>query len=408
MTKTLQRSALGLLAASAIGLLTAGEAAADVKFGALFPFSGELALLGDESWRGIELAQEEINAKGGINGEPVVFLRGDGVDNNQAIAEARRLISVEGVHAIFGSYSSSRSQVASQVAELAGIPYFELGAVSDDITSRGFQYLFRTNPTARSMAERTIDLVTDVIAPRLGVEPSELKLGIIHEDSLYGTTVSNFQKAFAEERGLEVAEAMAYPASTVDLSSTILRLQQAQIDVVLQTSYMNDSILFFRQAHEAGFEPKAVIGGGGGYSLVDTARAVGNDLIDGVFNVDVTQYAVNPEAAPGIEEFVAAYEAKYQMPPRSGHSLLHYTGAKVILEALADAPALDPETIVATVRAIDIPAGGTPEGWGVKFDETGQNERATMMGMQWQDGDLVTVFPPEAAVAEIRFGEEAP
>ena len=53
--------------------------------------------------------------------------RGDAVDNNQAIGEARRLISVEGVGAIFGTYSSSRSIAASQVAELAGIPYFELG-----------------------------------------------------------------------------------------------------------------------------------------------------------------------------------------------------------------------------------------------------------------------------------------
>ncbi|WP_159716742.1 ABC transporter substrate-binding protein, partial [Geminicoccus flavidas] len=340
------RPALGILAGAALGLL-AGTAQADVKFGALFPFSGELALLGDESWRGVELAAEEFNAKGGINGEKVQFLRGDAVDNNQAIAEARRLISVEEVKAIFGTYSSSRSQVASQVAELAGIPYFELGAVSDDITGRGFQYLFRTNPTAKAMAVRTVELITDVIAPRLEVDPSTLKIAIIHEDSLYGTTVAGFQNEFGAEANLNIVETLAYPASTVDLSSTILRLQQNEIDVVLQTSYQNDSVLFFRQSHEAGFKPKAVIGGGGGYSLVDTAKAVGADIIDGAFNADVTQYAVNPKAAPGIEQFVQAYEQKYGSQPRSGHSLLHYTGAKVILEALAKAESLEPDAIVA-------------------------------------------------------------
>ncbi|WP_027136225.1 ABC transporter substrate-binding protein [Geminicoccus roseus] len=396
------RPGLGLLAAAALGLM-ASTAHAEVKIGALFPFSGALALLGDESWRGVELAGEEFNAAGGIDGEQVVFVRGDAVDNNQAIAEARRLISVEEVKAIFGTYSSSRSQVASQVAELAGIPYFELGAVSDDITGRGFQYLFRTNPTAKSMAERTVQMITEVIAPRLGVEPGSLKIGIIHEDSLYGTTVAHFQNEFGSEAGLTIVETMPYPADTVDLSSTILRLQQNEVDVVLQTSYQNDSVLFFRQAHEAGFEPKAVIGGGGGYSLVDTAQAVGTDLIEGVFNADVTQYSVNPDAAPGIEDFVTAYETKYGSEPRSGHSLLTYVGAKVILEALAKAESLEPDAIVAAVKAIDIPEGGTAEGWGVKFGEDGQNERATMMGMQWQDGKLVTVWPPEAAIAEVRL-----
>lgn len=395
---------LGLLSAAAIGLL-ASAAHADVKFGALFPFSGELALLGDESWRGVELAGEEFNEKGGIKGEKVLFVRGDAVDNNQAIAEARRLISVEEVNAIFGTYSSSRSQVASQVAELAGIPYFELGAVSDDITNRGFQYLFRTNPTARGMALRTIELITDVIGPKLGVEPGSLKIAILHEDSLYGTTVGNFQKQFADEQQLNVVETLSYPASTVDMSSTILRLQQSEIDVVMQTSYANDSVLFFRQSHETGFKPKAVIGGGGGYSLVDTARAVGDEVIDGAFNVDVTQYAINPEAAPGIENFVAAYEEKYGSQPRSGHSLLNYVGAKVILEALAEAPSLEPDAILETVKAIDIPEGGTAEGWGVKFGEDGQNERAVMMGMQWQDGRLVTVWPAEAAVSDIRLDQ---
>ncbi|WGF90654.1 ABC transporter substrate-binding protein [Marinivivus vitaminiproducens] len=385
--------------------MLSGTADAEVRLGALFPFSGELALLGDESWRGVELAAEEINEAGGIKGEPVTFARGDAVDNNQAISEARRLISVEGVSAILGTYSSSRSQVASQVSELAGIPYFELGAVSDDITSRGFEYLFRTNPTARSMAARSIEMLTDAIAPGLGAQPADLKLAIIYEDSLYGTTVSGFQEEFAGEAGLDVVEKLSYPASTVDMSSLILRLQQAEADVVFQTSYQNDSVLFFRQANEAGFEPKAIIGGGGGYSLTDTMRAVGQDVIDGAFNVDVTQYAINPEAAPGIEDFVAAYEAKYGNKPRSGHSLLNYVGAKVIFGALEQAESLEPDAIVEAVRAVDIPAGGTAEGWGVRFGDDGQNERAAMMGMQWQDGALVTVFPPEAAVAEMRLPE---
>ncbi|MDQ1078169.1 branched-chain amino acid transport system substrate-binding protein [Pseudoroseomonas cervicalis] len=402
MMRSTRRLALGLLAGLGLGL-SATAAQAELRLGALYPFSGELAVLGDESWRGLELAVEERNAAGGIRGERIVLVRGDAVDNNQAVAEARRLISVSGVKAIFGTYSSARSQVASQVAELARIPYFEMGAVSDAITERRFRYLFRTNPTARDMAARSIEMVVNAVAPGLSVDPKALRIAIIHEDSLYGTTVGRYQASYAKEQGLNVVETLPYPANIVDMSSLILRLQNARVDVVLQTSYQNDTVLFFRQAREANFRPRAVIGGGGGYSLRETMQAVGQDVIDGALNIDFTQYAINPQAAPGIEDFVAAYRAKYGMEPRSGHSLGNYVGAKVFLDAIAAARSFSADDIRAAVAAVDVPDGQTAEGWGVKFGADGQNERARMMGMQWQDGRLVTVFPPEAAVSPLRL-----
>lgn len=402
MMRSTRRLALGLLAGLGLGL-TATAAQAELRLGALYPFSGELAVLGDESWRGLELAVEERNAAGGIRGERIVLVRGDAVDNNQAVAEARRLISVSGVKAIFGTYSSARSQVASQVAELARIPYFEMGAVSDAITERRFRYLFRTNPTARDMAARSIEMVVNAVAPGLSVDPKALRVAIIHEDSLYGTTVGRYQSSYAREQGLNVVETLPYPANIVDMSSLILRLQNARVDVVLQTSYQNDTVLFFRQAREANFRPRAIIGGGGGYSLRETMQAVGQDVIDGALNIDFTQYAINPQAAPGIEEFVAAYRAKYGMEPRSGHSLGNYVGAKVFLDAIAAARSFSADDIRTAVAAVDVPDGQTAEGWGVKFGPDGQNERARMMGMQWQDGRLVTVFPPEAAVSALRL-----
>ncbi len=125
--------------------------AQDIKVGALYPFSGGLALLGDESFRGTEMAVEEKNANGGINGKKIVLVKADAVDANQAVGEARRLTSVENVSAIFGSYASGVSSAATQVTELAGVPYFELGAVADTITGRGFKYLFRAMRRPRAL-----------------------------------------------------------------------------------------------------------------------------------------------------------------------------------------------------------------------------------------------------------------
>src|SRR5690606_1791735 len=220
-----------LLKTTAIALaLSAGAAQADVKFGALYPFSGQLALLGEESARGLELAVEEINAAGGIQGEQIVLVRGDAVDNNQAIGEARRLTSLEGVKAIFGTYSSARSIAASQVTELAGIPYFELGAVAEEVTDRGMKYLFRTNPTADDMAKMVVEMVVEKVAAGIGKEPTELKIAIIHEDSSYGTSVAERQNVYAKEAGLNVVTTQAYPAATVDMSSLVLDLKNREVD----------------------------------------------------------------------------------------------------------------------------------------------------------------------------------
>ena len=127
---------------------------ADVKLGALYPFSGSLALLGDESYRGLEIAIAERNASGGLKGEQIKLLKADAVDAGQAVGAARKLTSVENVTAVFGSYSSALAFAATQVTELAGVPYFELGAVSDNITERDLKYVMRSNPTAHSMATR--------------------------------------------------------------------------------------------------------------------------------------------------------------------------------------------------------------------------------------------------------------
>jgi len=383
---------------------SASQAFAQVKIGALYPFSGALALLGDESFRGLEIAIEERNAAGGLKGQKLEIVKGDAVEPNQAVGEARRLTSVDKVPVIFGTYSSSLSIAATQVAELAGVPYFELGAISDPITERGFKNVYRTNPTARDFASRMVDAIGEAIAPALGVDAKSLKVAIIHEDSLYGQTVAGYQAARAKEKGVNLVETLPYSAKSVDLTPVILRLKSANVDVVLQTSYQNDTVLFFRQMKEQGFKPKAMIGAGGGYSLRDTMLAIGAENMEGALNVDFTQFRTNPKAAPGVDSFVKKYQAKYGTPPRSGHSLANYMGALVFLDAMAAAPDLKAATIRTAVMKVDIPVGGTATGWGAKFAESGQNSRAVPFLMQWQGGELVTVFPADAAVAKMKTG----
>lgn len=390
----------GLAAAVAVPGLAMAQGA-DLRFGALFPFSGGLALLGDESFRGLEVAAEERNSAGGLLGRQIRLIKGDAVDPAQAASEVRRLMTAERVLAVFGTYASPLSFAATQVSELQGVPYFEMGAISDPITDRGFRYVFRTCPRSSDFGAATVAAVPDVLAPIYNLDPTTLRIAVMFEDALYGQTVSGFQEQQLRARGLTMVEKIGYSSRSVDMAATVQRLRGVNADIVLHTGYQNDIVLFFRAMQEASWKPRMVIGSGAGYSLTDTARALG-PAFNGVMNVDFTQFAVNERFAPGVSAFVELYKRRYGSEPRSGHSLANYFGAKVFLDAVQRAGATEKDRIRTAVLATDIAEGTTATGWGVRFDERGQNTRAKPFLLQWQDGNQVTVFPQEAAVAQLR------
>ncbi len=407
MSAIARRSLLGGLAAAAlagrIGHAQAPATANELRFGALFPFSGTMALLGDESFRGLEMAVEERNAAEGLLGRPIRLVKADATDQAQATAEARRLLGPERALAIFGSYSSGLGFAASQAAELQGAPYFELSAIADPITERGFRNLFRTCPRASDFAAVALDAVAEVLAPLLAVPPAALRLGLLHEETLYGQSVSSAQQAQFAARGLRLVEKLACGGRAADMVAAARRLREAGAEVVLHAGLPNDIVHFYRAMGDIGWKPRMVVGASGGYSLVDTARAIG-PAFEGTMNVDFTQFEVKERAAPGARQFLEAYRRKYGSEPRSGHSLANYVGARLCFDAIQRAGGTEPERIRAAMLATDLPEGATPTGWGAKFDETGQNQRARPLLMQWQGGKPVTIFPAEAAVATARPG----
>ena len=397
-----RRQVLAAAAALASAMRPSRAQAGELRVGALYPFSGPQALLGDEGFRGLELAVDERNGAGGVGGGRLRVVRADAADPAAAAAEARRLIATERVQAVFGTHASSLSLAATQVAEQAGIPYFELGAIADALIERGYRSVFRSAPSARSYGEVAIGAV-GAIARRLGVNEQLIRVAVLREEGVLGTAVSSAQKARAAELGLTVVEDLSYSMRAVDLTAAVQRLRDAQAEVVLHTGYQNDIVLFYRAMRQAGWKPVAVIGSGEGYALTETQKAIGPDF-QNTMTVDVTPLAVNERIAPGVKAFAEAYMRRYGHAPRSGHSLSNFVGARVFLDALARAGGADRDRVRAAILALDVPEHATPNGWGAKFDEAGQNTRARPFLLQWQGEQLVTVLPSEAAVAELRIG----
>lgn len=379
--------------ASGCGQSSSPKKAETIKIGALWPLTGPLAEFGQASFKASDLARIERNKAGGLLGKQIEFVVGDAVDAKQAVSEAERLINQEGVKVIIGTYSSGLSKVASDVAERNKVIYWEQVAVADDLTERGYKYFFRTSPLASSYGVTAAQFINDYLLKKMGKSAKDVKVAIIHEDTLFGTTVAKGAKEECAKLGFQIVAVEPYSYKTTNLSSVILRLKELKPDVIIASQYLSDGILFQNQAAELGLKWKAFIGIAVG--MREYFEAVG-DKSKGNFVVQFCTDQCSEEFAPGVSKVFELWNQQYGSPPKHNYPQSDYYATKVLFDAIERAGSIDPDKIRAEILKINIPKYTTPIGWGFKFNEKGQNTEAVNVLIQWQDNKMKAVWPEKA------------
>jgi len=261
-------------------IIAAGQgvfAADDVwRIGTIYPLSGPNAKNGIKNFDGVKIATDMANETGGILGKKIVLVSADAPDPQAAASEANRLITNERITAILGTQSSSLSMAATVVAEKNKVFYIETEGIIGQITARGFKYLFRTTFSSGMMASQAIEYVTETIAPKMGKNAKDLRIAIVHEDGGFGTAVSKGLDAHSKKHGLNVVSIQGYSSKSTDLTGLILKLKQAKPDIILAAQYINDSILFHRQAKELRLTGM-IIGSTAGQGNPDFHKALGEE-----------------------------------------------------------------------------------------------------------------------------------
>jgi len=384
-------------------LVSTAFAAEDViKIGTIFSRTGPLANLGLESWRGAELARIIQNQQGGILGKKIVFVNGDAVDPKTAVSETERLCTVEKVSVIVGSFSSSIALAASAKADQHKVVYWELGAVGDQITQRKLKYVFRTCPNGSDLGRDQLRFAVDVLASKIGKTKASIRIGSIYEDSAYGTACAEGIRDMAKKIGVNLVIDQSYNFKASDLSSLVMRVKATNPDVILESSYENDGILFFRQAEELGLKARIIVGSGGGMNLPGYQKALGNAINNKVCNVGYPGYNLNPKYSRGIDKLADLYEKTFSLKPAAVFSVINYMGTMALWDVIKRAGSMDSEKIVNAAIKTDISGDKTLLRYGIKFyppgnENMGQNMLARYFVTQWQNGELVIVDPDEAA-----------
>jgi branched-chain amino acid transport system substrate-binding protein len=404
------RTAVAIVLALAVGAVLSVSVpqaqpslSGEYKIGVLEPLTGPLAFEGKRHMDAYEVMRDMVNARGGVMGKKLVFAVGDATDPTAAASEATRLITRESVKIITGTYSSTLCGAASEAAARANVIYWETSCVDPRFSQRGLKNVFRTEIDGTGFGWYNIQFIAKHLAPRFNMQPNQLKIAFLSEDSSYGQGVTESARRRAkQEFGMQEVAAEYYAfASTNDFTPIIVKFKQLNPDVVFHIARGNDAVLFWRQSREQNFLFKALVHAGAtGYGSADFGKALGNDG-NGPFvlaepSAGLKLEMFKPEAQKMERDFGEAIKAKSGAEPLASHRLAG--GGLWLLKLVLDqAKTDDLEKFRSAVLSMDLPVGSLLNGWGVKFAENGQNanERVQHYMLQWQNGQMVTVWPEE-------------
>jgi len=422
--KTSRRSLIKYSAASLAALSLGGRfaRAADetIRIGVLYDLSGPFAAAGSvASAIGAQIAMDLVNEKGGVGGKyKVVPIKGDTQSKaDVAINEGERLINEEKVDIVLGVYSSAHAvPLAAKFEEAKKILWITTAVATSVFKGKNLHYVFRAQIHSDQYGQAAANFLAERAKAKLGMEPSAIKVAIIHEDGPYGTGVADADEQYCKAKGLQIALKEAYSASAPDLSSLVNKLRRAQADVILHAGYNPDITLFLRQGREQGLRFKMLIGNGAGYSQLDKLRATFHDDINDFCDIDpVPAQLLDPKKlAPGLGDLIKIMVERYKaqtkatdVPP---HVSMGFNQTWILLNSVlpvakAKYGGFDPEAVRKAALDVDIPAGGTIQGYGVKFfppgtELSGQNERSTPVVMQYNGEHIAVVWPTNIETQE--------
>jgi branched-chain amino acid transport system substrate-binding protein len=384
-----------------------------LRIGVIYDLSGPFAAGGSvASSVGTDIAIDLVNEKGGIGGKyKVVAVKADSQSKaDVAINEAERLISQEKVDIVNGVFSSAHAVPLSAKLEQQKKILWITTAVSTAVfKNKNLRYVFRAQIHSDQYGEAFAGFITEYSKPKLGVDPKQIKAALIHEDGPYGVGVADADEAFTKEAGVQIVLKEGYSAAAPDLSSLVTKVKRSGADVISHAGYNPDITLFLRQARENGLRFKMLFGAGAGYSQLDKLRATFGADIDNFCNIDpVPAQLLDPaKLAPGLGDLtktmVERYKAKTNGTAVPTHCSMGFNQTWILLNNVLPVAkekygGFDPEAVRKAALDVDIPAGGTIQGYGVKFfppdtPMSGQNERSTPVVMQ-NNGELVTVVWP--------------
>ena len=303
VVSTMQSKTKKLLAALiAAGIVPAAHAA-DIKLGVAEALSGGAAQYGVSIRNGFQLAADEINAAGGVNGNKLVLVVEDEQGKKEeAINVFKKLIFKDNVLMVFGPTLSNSAQAADPVAQAAKTVAFGTSNTADGITSIG-DYVFRNSVTEADVLPATISTVK----AKTGLKNVAVLYG--NDDVFTKSGYDNFKKAL-EDQKIPVTTTETFAKGDVDFKAQLTKIKGTNPDAIVLSALLAEGAPIMVQARQLGLNVP-VIGGNGMNSVKIFDLAPGgasNNLWIG------SPWSIENKAPENVK-FIDAYKAKFNGSP---------------------------------------------------------------------------------------------
>ena len=389
--------AAGLAAAAT--LMIPAHAQGVIKIGEVNSYKAQPAFL-DPYKKGMELAVDEVNAAGGVNGKKIELItRDDNANPGDAVRVAEELISREKIDVLMGTFLSNTGLAVSDFAKQKKFFFLAGEPLTDKIIwAGGNKYTFRLRPG------------TYMQAAMLVPEAAKLKKkrwAIVYPNYEYGqSAVAAFKQLLkAAQPDVEFVVEQAPPLGKLDAGSVVQALADAKPDAIFNVLFGADLSKFVREGNTRGlFQGREVV------SVLTGEPEYLDPLKDESPNGwIVTGYPWHGIQTPEHKAFFLAYNDKYKDYPRLG-SVVGYTAIKSIVAGLKKANSSETEKLVAAFRGLQV---DSPFG---KITYRAQDHQSTMgafVGRTKNEGgkgvmvdyvylDGAKYLPSDAEVAKLR------
>jgi branched-chain amino acid transport system substrate-binding protein len=366
------------------------KAADTIKVGIILPLTGGQAAFGEIEKNSFVMAFNEIQKAGGIKGTKIELLFEDDTGKPDiARAAAEKLISKDKVVLLGGGYGSSETRAIAGVAQQNKIPFLINTGAADIITEQGWNFVFRLNPPVSEYSEAAETFLKEVAKPKTAA--------ILFENTLFGTSGSKEFEKSCKELGIQVVLKEGYEKGAVDFKPLLIKVKNANPDLIYMISYIMDASLIIRQSMELDINPKLFMGGAAGFTLPEFYQNAGK-ATDGVFSATLW---VPTLPFPGAMDYFKNYK-KLHGKDTEYHGAEAYAAMFVIADVLKRAKSQSHEDIRQALAATDMKTAFGR----VKFvsygKKTNQNKVATYL-VQWNKGKLECVWPKEYATVKYVF-----
>lgn len=307
-----------------------------IKIGANLELSGSVSIYGSSIGDGAQLAVDEINKAGGIDGKQIEFIKLDNKSENaEAVSVANKLVS-EGVVAMLSPATSGNTKATVDIAAANKVPVIGAAATAPNVT-------VNDNGSLNEYAFRTcfIDPFQGIVAANFATGDLEAKNVAIYADnsSDYGKGLAAAFKKQIEENGGKVVAEEAYVAGDTDFRSTLTNLKSAKPDFIFIPGYYGEVGLIVKQARELGIDVPLM--GADGWDSPTLVELAGADALNNSYLINHYS-AEDPDAA--TQEFVTAFTEKNGAAPNTFHAL-GYDTVYFLKDAIERADKVDGESI---------------------------------------------------------------